>query len=769
MKNMKIRSKLFLGFALVLAIVMFVSGFGAIQLLNTNTDYTYLLTHPMARRNYLRNIEVTMMDARRTMNRASMYASEVDMNVDGGTNEAANAAVRNSGIDDQAAIINNLRADIVRYSAGFRDLVAEDPVMTADVRAAQIQRINDIERLALHYLDYYIQRTMAYARVGDSLSPILVTRAAANTTVTPFYAVFYETLNALNDLVDNTAYNLNRSTTMTFLILLVIAFFGVLIGVVIAMVISGSISRPVNRLVSLIRNVSDGNLNINLESNLSKDEIGMMTQDVHGLVNIIRGMVDDISTMTREITVNGDVDFRLDASKYRGGYHEMMSSMNEFLEEYVDEVESIIAILKNVNQGNFKAELKRLPGKKAILNETIDALIANLNGVSVEVHAMIDAAATKGDMHFHVDPSKYQGDWNEIITGLNLIAEAVDAPIVEIRDVMDKLSQGDFSKNITGNYVGDFLDIKNAVNATISTLQAYINEISNTLSSMSSGDLTLAITRDYVGSFSSIKDSLNNITVTLHKTMSEISSASEQVLAGAKRITENAMELADGSHAQAASLEELNGTVELINIQTRQFADNARDANTLSNKSTQNAQEGNNAMKQMLEAMMQIKDSSSNISKIIRVIQDIAFQTNLLALNAAVEAARAGEHGKGFAVVAEEVRSLAARSQDAAAETTNLINDSITRVESGTGIAQVTSESLDSIVTSANEVLSLINNITEAANEQAETITQISQTLLATATTVQDNSKFAQEAAATSEELNSQSEMLQELVRFFKL
>jgi len=768
-KDMKIRSKLFLGFALVLAILMFVSGYGAIQLNSTNTEYTYLLNNPMARRNYLRNIEVRMMDARRTMNRASMYASEVDIDVAGGMDEAANDAARNRGIDEQSAIIDRLRSEIVMYTGNFRDSVMNDTRMDSASRSAQLQRIDSIESLATHYLDHYIRQTMAYARVGDTMSPIVVTRNAAATTVNPFYSVFDETLDALNTLVDDTAAGLNSATTSSFLLLLLLAFIGVVVGIVIAAVISASVSNPVNRLVGLIRNVEDGNLNINFESNLAKDEIGVMTKDVYALISIVRGMVDDISTMSHEITVKGDVDFRLDPGKYRGSYNEMMSSMNEFLETYVDEITSIITIIQNVNKGEFDAKLKRFPGKKAELNKTVDDLVAKLNDVSGDVHSMIDAATIKGDMHFHIDPSKYTGDWKEIADGLNHIAEAVDAPIVEIRDVINNLAKGRFDKKVSGNYAGDFLSISNAVNNTIDILDSTIHEVSDVLADMAGGDLTHPITREYAGDFAEIKNSINNIADTLRKAMSEINAASSNVLEGAKRITENAMELADGSHTQAASLEELNGTVELINIQTRQFADNAREANTLSNKSTQNAQEGNDAMKQMLEAMMQIKDSSSNISKIIRVIQDIAFQTNLLALNAAVEAARAGEHGKGFAVVAEEVRSLAARSQDAAAETTNLINDSISRVESGTGIAEVTSESLDSIVTSANEVLSLINNITEAANEQADMITQISGTLLTTATTVQNNSKFAQEAAATAEELNSQSEMLQQLVSYFKI
>jgi len=500
--------------------------------------------------------------------------------------------------------------------------------------------------------------------------------------------------------------------------------------------------------------------------------LDMVRQEFEDNLTIISNLMGDLTRAHNEYLNIGNIHFTIDDSKYSSSYKEVVGLVNSILSQNTEDILGLGDALNQISYGDFNVtiEEENWIGDWSVIPKIVNNLTKNLKAVTAEINLLIEAAAVKGNLAFQIDATKYDGDWWKIMNGLNSIAEAVNKPIVEIKDVMSKLSQGVFlGTQVDGDYKGDFLVIRDAVNNMINNVNSYLGEVSEMLASMSNGDLTKIIQREFVGNFDLLKRPINDISATLNKTMSNISTSSEQVLSGAKQMATSAMDLANGAQVQASSLEELNASISLIKDQTSKNADDSSEASELSIRSTVNAQEGNNTMKQMLAAMTQIRESSNNISKIIKVIQDIAFQTNLLALNAAVEAARAGEQGKGFTVVAEEVRSLAARSQQSAEETTAFIEDSISSVETGSKMAESTSQSLDTIVKSASDVLEIINKISTASKEQAEAIAQVSTGIEQIAKVVQSNSAVSEETAAASEELNSQAELLLELVSFFKV
>jgi methyl-accepting chemotaxis protein len=243
--------------------------------------------------------------------------------------------------------------------------------------------------------------------------------------------------------------------------------------------------------------------------------------------------------------------------------------------------------------------------------------------------------------------------------------------------------------------------------------------------------------------------------------------ASDQVEVGALQVSDSSMSLSQGTSEQASAIEELSTSLQNISTKVKENNQSAKHASDLVSKTKKEADNGNEYMGDLVEAMKSIDESSKNISKVIKVIDDIAFQTNILALNAAVEAARAGQYGRGFAVVADEVRNLAAKSASAVEETTVMIETSLSKIKVGTNKAELTAKAFNEILDRVNELDGYGAKVLTSSDEQAKAIEQINQGIIQIADVVQSTSATAEETAAASEELSSQAVFLRrELSRF---
>ena len=350
------------------------------------------------------------------------------------------------------------------------------------------------------------------------------------------------------------------------------------------------------------------------------------------------------------------------------------------------------------------------------------------------------------------------------------VSKKIADPIAQSTQRIELLAQGDLSAPVPAATSKDETGkLLQSLGDTIMTVNGYISEISDILTGIASGDLTRQSEQVYLGDFAPIGEALVTITGSLNAAFADISTSAEQVEQGAAQISSGAQGLSQITMEQAATIEELSASLAEISAGIQEIAKNAEEARAITARSGENVQTGNQQMGEMLEAMGEIDHSSNEISKIIKVINDIAFQTNILALNAAVEAARAGAAGKGFAVVADEVRNLASKSAEAAKETTELIEESISSVKKGTKMAQRTARSLEAIASDSEGISTLVSRISEATNDQATAVVQINQGMEQMSGVVQTSSATAQQSAASSEELNSQAEMLKDLIRQFTL
>ena len=349
-----------------------------------------------------------------------------------------------------------------------------------------------------------------------------------------------------------------------------------------------------------------------------------------------------------------------------------------------------------------------------------------------------------------------------------LIKMFIEAPIKNLySNIQNVIKTGDFSKNIEVPRKDEIGLLTEAFNELMNILSASFGEIQNVMSAVSDGNLTQQISDRFQGYLGG--NIVNKAMDRLSQMIGQVKSINEVLTDTSTDLSSSTQVLSDGISKQASSLEEISDSMNKIGEQTKTNSANASQGQQLTNETINVVKLGNNQMDSMLNAMDEITKTSSDVTKVIKVIDEIAFQTNLLALNAAVEAARAGKYGKGFSVVAEEVRSLASRSAEAAKNTTQLIETSNKEVENGVENAGKTAEILTKINESINKVNDLVGDIAHSSQEQSNAIDEVNITLNSVNDVLQKNSVIANESSTLSENLTSKSSQLNTSVQEFKV
>ncbi|MDO9232804.1 MAG: methyl-accepting chemotaxis protein [Methylotenera sp.] len=520
-----------------------------------------------------------------------------------------------------------------------------------------------------------------------------------------------------------------------------------------------------NQSMATVKEFGQGNFDAPLKQFPGKK--AFINQTIEKVRSNIKNFIAEMQHMSQQHDA-GEIDVVMDTSKFTGAYLQMSQGVNAMVGAHLQEKAEMIQMMRALGDGDFGAEVKQYPGKKATINQSIERLEGKLKGIVDSVKWVTNEHA-QGNIDMSLHAHMFKGGFSELATAVNNIVAGQLELTEKALACVKEFGEGNFDAPLE-KFPGKKAFVNDAIEQVRVNLKA-LNEDAQMLAE-AARDGRVSVRADasrHLGDYRKIVDGMNETLEMIVQPIVIVKQSAEAINTAAKEIAQGNADLSRRTEDQAANLEKTASSMDQLSSTVKQNADNAKQANQLAIAASGVAVKGGVAVSDVVSTMADINASAKKIEDIISVIDGIAFQTNILALNAAVEAARAGEQGRGFAVVAGEVRNLAQRSAGAAKEIKELIHDSAIKTAEGTKQVEAAGETMQEIVSSVKRVSDIIGEIAAASTEQSAGIAQINDAIIKMDDVTQQNTALVEEAAAAAESMMDQAEELMNAVSVFSI